>query len=163
MRPVYPGFLQLAGFISMKPEQHADKHREYFNHLIIGDDESSDKHEKFYDEYLSVMDLTSEFYLQTIKTVFQDFSLPLGKMTSRGRPVKLSNLTKTALLALEGEKDDIAGIGQSKAALTLAKNLSASKKHHYLQKDVGHYGIFSGSKYRQFVVPIIKDFIKKHD
>ena len=162
-RQVYPGFLQLAGFISMKPDQHIEKHREYFNHLVIGDEESSDKHEEFYDEYLSVMDLPAEFYLQTIKTVFQDFDLPHGKMTSRGRPVKLSNLKKTALLALEGEKDDIAGIGQSKAALILAKNLPETKKTYYLQKDVGHYGIFNGRKFREFVIPVIREFIKKHD
>ncbi len=163
MRPVYPGFLQLAGFISMKPESHIEKHRQYFNHLIIGDGESAEKHEEFYDEYLSVMDLTAEFYLQTIKVVFQDFALPQGKMVSRGRPVNLANLRETALLALEGEKDDISGVGQSKAALKLAKNLPESKKQYHLQKGVGHYGIFNGSKFREFVVPVIREFIKKHD
>jgi poly(3-hydroxybutyrate) depolymerase len=163
MRPVYPGFLQLAGFISMKPEQHAQKHHDYFNHLIIGDEDSAEKHEKFYDEYLSVMDLTAEFYLQTIKTVFQDFALPLGKMKSRGRPVNMANIRRTALLALEGEKDDIAGVGQSKAALTLSKNLPEKMKQYHLQPDVGHYGIFSGSKYREHIVPIMRDFVKKHD
>jgi poly(3-hydroxybutyrate) depolymerase len=162
-RKVYPGFLQLMGFISMKPDHHFDKHRDYFNHLIEGDEESADKHEEFYDEYLSVMDITSEFYLQTIKKVFQDFDLPLGNFKSRGREVNLKNVRNTAVLALEGEKDDIAGVGQSKAALALCKNLVESKKQYHLQKDVGHYGIFNGSKFRQFVVPMVKKFIEKHD
>ncbi len=161
-RLVYPGFLQLASFISLKPESHIEKHKQYFQHLVSGDGESAEKHEKFYDEYLSVMDIPAEFYLQTIKTVFQDFALPLGKMTSRGRPVKLSNIKRTAMLALEGEKDDISGLGQSKAALKLAKNLPKSKKQYYLQKEVGHYGIFSGRKFREQVVPVIYDFVKKH-
>jgi len=162
-RSVYPGFLQLASFISLKPESHIEKHKQYFNHLVIGDGESADKHEKFYDEYLSVMDIPAEFYLQTIKTVFQDFALPLGKMTSRGREVNLKNIRKTALLTLEGEKDDISGLGQSKAALKLAKNLSSKKKEYHMQKDVGHYGIFSGRKYREQVVPVIYKFVKKHN
>lgn len=161
-RRVYPGFLQLAGFIAMKPESHADKHHEYFNHLVEGDGDSAEKHEKFYDEYLSVMDLTAEFYLQTIKKVFQDFDLPKGNFTSRGREVKLSNVRKTALLALEGENDDIAGVGQSHAALALCSNLPDSKKHYYLQKGVGHYGVFNGSKFREFVVPVIREFIAKN-
>lgn len=162
-RRVYPGFLQLMGFISMKPEQHIEKHRDYFNHLVIGDEESSDKHEQFYDEYLSVMDITEEFYLQTIKKVFQDFDLPLGKFKSRGRPANLKNVRKTALLTLEGEKDDISGLGQSKAAMNLCCNLPNTKKQYYLQMGVGHYGIFNGSKFRDAVVPVIKKFIEKHD
>lgn len=162
-RQVYPGFLQLASFISMKPESHIEKHKQYFQHLVEGDGESAEKHEKFYDEYLSVMDIPAEFYLQTIKTVFQDFALPLGKMVSRGREVNLKNIKKTAMLALEGEKDDISGLGQSKAALKLAKNLSSKKKEYYMQKDVGHYGIFSGRKFREQVVPVIYKFAKKHD
>lgn len=161
-RRVYPGFLQLAGFISMKPEQHYQKHRDYFNHLVEGDGDNADKHEKFYDEYLSVMDLSADFYLQTIKKVFQDFDLPRGKFTSRGRPVKMENIRKTALLALEGERDDIAGVGQSKAALKLCANLPDNKKDYYLQMGVGHYGVFSGSKFREFVVPVIRKFIAKN-
>jgi len=160
-RKVYPGFLQLAGFISMKPEQHMEKHREYFDDLVKGDGESSDKHEEFYDEYLSVMDLTAEFYLQTIKKVFQDFDLPKGEFVSRGRKVSLADVKKTALLALEGEKDDIAGVGQSKAALKLCSNLAESKKQYHLQMGVGHYGVFNGRKFREFVVPVIRDFVKK--
>ena len=162
-RKVYPGFLQLIGFISMKPDQHIEKHRDYFNHLVEGDDESADRHEQFYDEYLSVMDITSEFYLQTIKKVFQDFDLPMGKFTSRGRPVNLKNVRKTALLTLEGEKDDIAGVGQSKAAMNLCCNLPNTKKQYYLQMGVGHYGVFNGSKFRDQVVPVIKKFIEKHN
>ncbi|PIR32106.1 MAG: hypothetical protein COV36_05195 [Alphaproteobacteria bacterium CG11_big_fil_rev_8_21_14_0_20_44_7] len=161
-RKVYPGFLQLAGFLSMKPDDHIQKHKDYFNHLIEGDGESAEKHEKFYDEYLSVMDITAEFYLQTIKKVFQDFDLPQGKFESRGRPVRMEHITKTALIALEGENDDIAGVGQSHAALTLCKNLAKSKKHYHLQKDVGHYGIFNGRRFREFVVPVIKEFTEKH-
>lgn len=162
-RKVYPGFLQLMGFISMKPEQHYEKHRDYFNHLIIGDEESADRHEQFYDEYLSVMDITSEFYLQTIKKVFQDFDLPLGKFKSRGRPANLKNVRRTALLTLEGEKDDIAGLGQSKAAMDLCCNLPNTKKQYYMQKGVGHYGIFNGTKFREQVIPVIKKFIEKHN
>lgn len=162
-RQVYPGFLQLASFISLKPESHVEKHKQYFNHLVEGDGESADKHEKFYDEYLSVMDIPAEFYLQTIKTVFQDFSLPLGKLKSRGRDVNLKSIRKTALLALEGEKDDISGLGQSKAALKLTRNLPSKKKEYHMQKDVGHYGIFSGRKFREKVVPVIYKFAKKHD
>ncbi len=161
-RRVYPGFLQLAGFIAMKPESHADKHKEYFEHLVEGDGDSAEKHEKFYDEYLSVMDLTAEFYLQTIKKVFQDFDLPQGKFESRGRAVKLENVRKTSLLALEGERDDIAGVGQSKAALGLCSNLADEKKHYHLQPEVGHYGVFNGSKFRKFVVPVIRKFVQKH-
>ena len=161
-RRVYPGFLQLAGFISMKPEQHMEKHREYFDNLVKGDGENADKHEEFYDEYLSVMDLTADFYLQTIKKVFQDFDLPKGKFKSRGRVANMANITKTALLALEGEKDDIAGVGQSKAALKLCSNLADSKKQYHLQMGVGHYGVFNGRKFREFVVPVIRDFVKKH-
>lgn len=162
-RNVYPGFLQLAGFLSMKPHDHIEKHKEYYEHLVEGDGDNSEKHEKFYDEYLSVMDITAEFYLETIKKVFQDFDLPQGKYTSRGRPVKMEFVKKTALLALEGEKDDIAGVGQSHAALGLCKNLAKEKKHYHLQKDVGHYGIFNGSRFRKFVVPVLQDFIAKHD
>lgn len=162
-RAVYPGFLQLASFISMNPESHFEKHKEYYENLIKGDGESAEKHEKFYDEYLSVMDIPAEFYLQTIKTVFQDFALPLGKMQSRGRPANLANIKETALMALEGEHDDISGIGQSKAALKLAKKLPNSKKEYYMQKGVGHYGIFNGHKFREFVVPEIYKFVKKHD
>lgn len=161
-RKVYPGFLQLAGFLSMKPEDHFEKHKQYFNHLIEGGGDSAEKHEKFYDEYLSVMDITAEFYLQTIKKVFQDFDLPQGNFVSRGRYVNLEAVENTALLALEGEKDDIAGVGQSAAALNLAKNLAKSKKHYHLQKDVGHYGIFNGSRFRKFVVPVIEQFCNKH-
>jgi len=162
-RKVYPGFLQLMGFISLKPESHVEKHREYFNHLVVGDDESAEKHEQFYDEYLSVMDITAEYYLETIKKVFQDFDMPHGKFTSRGRPANLKSVKKTALLTLEGEKDDISGIGQSKAAMKLCSNLPDSKKQYYLQKDVGHYGIFNGSKFREQVIPVMRKFIEKHD
>lgn len=161
-RRVYPGFLQLAGFIAMKPESHADKHKEYYEHLIEGDGDSAEKHEKFYDEYLSVMDLTAEFYLQTIKKVFQDFDLPEGKFESRGRPANMSSIKETALLALEGENDDIAGVGQSKAALALCSNLPESKKQYHLQMGVGHYGVFNGSKFREHVVPVIRKFVAEN-
>jgi poly(3-hydroxybutyrate) depolymerase len=163
MRPVYPGFLQLAGFISMNLERHIDSHIELYKNLVCDEEQQAQNRIKFYDEYLSVMDLPAEFYLQTIKEVFQEFSLATGKLTSRGRKVDLSAITKTALLGIEGEKDDIAAVGQTKASLKLCSNIPESKKHYYMQKGVGHYGVFSGSKFREFIVKEIKDFIYKYD
>ncbi|MFN7039001.1 MAG: polyhydroxyalkanoate depolymerase [Alphaproteobacteria bacterium] len=158
MRPVYPGFIQLTGFVSMNFSKHYDSHMNLFKMIIEGDQEGANKIRSFYDEYFSVMDLPAEFYLQTIKQVFQDHELPKGIMISRGRKINPASITKCALFGIEGEKDDISGLGQTKAALTICKNIPQDKKHYYMQKEVGHYGVFSGSKFRKFIVPLIKDF-----
>lgn len=158
-RKVFPGFLQLTGFISMNLQRHIDSHVDMFKNLLIEDDTKADLQKKFYDEYLSVMDLTEEFYLQTIKEVFQDYALARGNLVSKGRKVNLDAITKCALLGIEGEKDDIAAVGQTREALHLCKNIPASMKRYHLQKDVGHYGAFSGSKFKKFIVPVIRDFV----
>lgn len=163
MRHVYPGFLQLAGFISLNIERHITSHLNLFNSLLIEDDKQAERQEKFYDEFLSVMDLPAEFYLQTIKEVFQDFAIAKGTLVSRGRKVDLESITKSALLGIEGEHDDIAAVGQTRTALTLCKSIPNTMKKYYIQKGVGHFGVFSGSKFRKFIVPIIKDFVYKFD
>lgn len=162
MRRVYPGFMQLNGFMQMNLGRHMMEHFKLFQHLVEGDGDSAEAHRKFYNEYLSVMDLPAEFYLQTIKTAFQDHSLPKGAMTSRGRKVDPRAITKTALLTVEGEKDDISGLGQTRAAHKLCKNLPDKKKVHYLQKEVGHYGIFNGRRFREQIIPVITDFIRSN-
>jgi poly(3-hydroxybutyrate) depolymerase len=162
MRKVYPGFLQLSGFMAMNYERHATAHQEFYQHLVDGDGDSADKHREFYDEYLAVMDLTAEFYLQTVETVFVKHLLPNGLMTHRGRLVRTETIRRTALLTVEGERDDISGVGQTKAAQTLCSNLSYDMKQHYLAMGVGHYGVFNGSRYRSDIQPRIADFIRKH-
>ncbi|MDA5194283.1 polyhydroxyalkanoate depolymerase [Govanella unica] len=162
MREVYPGFLQLAGFMAMNFDRHMDAHYGMFQHLVEGDEESADASRRFYEEYRSVMDMPAEFYLQTIRQVFLEYHIPLGIMTSRGRKVDLGAITKTALLTVEGELDDISGAGQTRAALDLCVNLPASKKEHYEQLQVGHYGIFNGGKWRKFIAPHVKAFIRAH-
>ena len=163
MRRVYPGFMQLTGFMTMNLDRHIDAHVNLFNHLVEGDGESSEAHRKFYNEYLAVMDITAEFYLETVKEVFQKHSLPKGEFIYRDERVRPELITETALLTLEGERDDISGVGQTYAAQKLCTGLAKAKKHHYMQKGVGHYGIFNGSKFRKFVVPVISNFINKHD
>jgi poly(3-hydroxybutyrate) depolymerase len=162
-RKVYPGFIQLTNFISMNFDKHMQSFHELFEHLVQGDLEEADKRRDFYDEYLAVMDLPAEFYLQTIKTVFQEHSLPKGEMIHRWHPVKVSAITRTALLAVEGELDDISGVGQTKAALDLATNVPTEMKHYHLQEKVGHYGIFNGGRWRREIAPVVKQFIRKHD
>lgn len=162
MRKVYPGFLQLFSFISMNLDKHIESHTQFFQHLVQGDEDEAHMHTKFYDEYLSVIDLPAEFYLQTLDVVFQRHLLPKGEMKYHNRFVDPGAITKTALLCLEGEFDDISGVGQTKAALDIAKNLPANKKKYHMEKGVGHYGIFNGSKFRKNVVPIIVDFMKQH-
>jgi poly(3-hydroxybutyrate) depolymerase len=159
MRDVYPGFLQLTGFMTMNLDRHMDAHRQLFWHLVEGDEESAEKHEVFYDEYMSVMDLTAEFYLQTVDRVFVNHDLPNGSYMHRGSLVDPSKITKTALLTVEGERDDISGVGQTEAAHDLCSNLPQEKKRHHLQLGVGHYGVFSGSRFRKDVVPMIVDFV----
>jgi len=159
-RQVYPGFLQLAGFLSMNLESHMMSHYEMFKHLTLGDQESADSTKRFYDEYLSVCDMTAEFYLQTIEHVFQKHSLPKGEFVHRGKPIDPDAIRDTALLAIEGERDDISGIGQTHAALGLAPHLPAKKKKYYLAEEVGHYGIFNGSKWRKRIAPVVEEWIR---
>ena len=162
-RKVYPGFLQLAGFLSMNFETHLMSHYEMFKHLTVGDHESAASTKRFYDEYLSVCDLTAEFYLETVEEVFQKHSLPRGKFVHRGKPIDPDAIRDTALLAIEGERDDISGIGQTRAALDLAAHLPAAKKQYHLAAEVGHYGIFNGSKWRTRIAPVVEDWIAAHD
>src|ERR1700712_2960715 len=161
-RRVYPGFLQLAGFIRMNLDRHRTAHWDMFNHLVQGDGDSAAKHREFYDEYLAVMDLTAEYYLQTVETVFIDHALPKGEMRHRGKPVDLTAIRSCALMAIEGEKDDITGIGQTRAALDLTPNLSAEKKAYHLQIGAGHYGVFNGSRFRAEIAPKITAFMEQN-
>ncbi|KLE34210.1 polyhydroxyalkanoate depolymerase [Aurantiacibacter luteus] len=159
-RRVYPGFLQLAGFMSMNLADHMMSHYEMFKHLTLGDTESATRTKQFYDEYLSVCDMTAEFYLQTIEHVFQNHSLPKGEFVHRGKAIDPGAIRDTALLAIEGELDDISGIGQTRAALQLAPRLPEAKKKYHLAKDVGHYGIFNGSKWRTKIAPVVEQFMR---
>ncbi|MEM7620967.1 MAG: polyhydroxyalkanoate depolymerase [Pseudomonadota bacterium] len=161
-RKVYPGFLQLTGFMTMNLDRHVSAHKDLFWHLVQGDGDSADKHRDFYDEYLAVMDLTAEFYLQTVETVFISHDLPKGRMTYRNQIIDLSKIKRVALMTIEGEKDDISGVGQCAAAQDLCTGLPATKKHHYEQPGVGHYGIFNGSRFRSEIAPRMTDFIKTH-
>ena len=161
-RRVYPGFLQLASFMSMNLGNHMLSHYEMFKHLTAGDDESAQVSKDFYDEYRSVADMTAEFYLQTVEEVFQTHSLPEGTFTHRGERVDLGAIDRTAILAVEGERDDISGIGQTKAALGLATGLDDDKKQYYLAEGAGHYGIFNGSKWRGKVAPTVEAFMAEY-
>ncbi len=160
-RAVYPGFLQLAGFMGMNLQRHADAHHAMFDHLVRGDGDSAARHRAFYDEYLAVMDLTAEFYLETIQRVFIDHDLPRGVFRHRGERVDLGAIRRCHLMAIEGEKDDITGIGQTKAALDLAVNLPESAKAYHLQPGAGHYGIFNGSRFRAEIVPLMRAFMER--
>ena len=162
MRRVYPGFLQLAGFMAMNMDRHVDAHRQMFQHLVQGDGESLDAKRAFYTEYRSVMDLSAEYYLQTIQTVFLEHRLPRGAMMHRTQKVDPSKITKVALQTIEGERDDISGIGQTKAAHTLASSLPEDMREHYEQEGVGHYGLFNGKRFSRDIAPRIKAFIAKH-
>ncbi|MEO8667682.1 MAG: polyhydroxyalkanoate depolymerase [Bauldia sp.] len=162
MRKVYPGFLQISGFLSMNLEKHMEAHRDFFGHLVKGDGDSADKHRDFYDEYMAVMDLTAEFYLQTVDTVFIHHQLPKGEMRHRGKLVKPASIKTVALLTIEGENDDISGLGQTKAAHDICTSIPASMKAHYMQPQVGHYGVFNGSRFRSEIAPRIADFIATH-
>jgi poly(3-hydroxybutyrate) depolymerase len=157
-REVYPGFLQLTGFMAMNIDRHVTAHLEFFDHLVTGDGDSARKHREFYDEYRAVMDLPAEFYLQTVDTVFVKHALPRGQMKHRGAPVDLSSIRRVGLLTVEGEYDDISGLGQTLAAQELCTNIPQSMKAHYQQNKVGHYGVFNGSRFRNEVVPRIREF-----
>jgi poly(3-hydroxybutyrate) depolymerase len=161
-RRVYPGFLQLAGFMSMNLGNHLMSHYEMFKHLTAGDEESAQATKDFYDEYRSVCDMTAEFYLQTVEEVFQKHSLPNGTFVHHGEVVDLGAIRDTALLAVEGERDDISGIGQTKAALDLATGLARAKKQYLLAEGAGHYGIFNGSRWRDKIAPVVEAFIARH-
>jgi len=163
MREVYPGFLQLNGFVSMNLDRHIEAHRNLFLNLVKGDGESAQKHREFYDEYLAVMDLAAEFYLQTVDTVFVRHALPQGDMKHRGRKVDPSAIRNVALMTVEGENDDISGVGQTEAAHRLCVNIPAEDKVHYLQPAVGHYGVFNGSRFRAEIAPRISDFVLSHN
>jgi len=160
MRPVYPGFMQLTGFMTMNLERHMNAHVDLFNNLVKGDCDPVKQHQDFYEEYLAVMDLTAEFYLQTIKTVFQDHALPKGAMKHHGTLVDCSAIQDTALMTVEGERDDICGLGQTEAAHDLCTGIPDDQKVHYVQEGVGHYGVFNGTRWRTEIQPRIREFIR---
>jgi poly(3-hydroxybutyrate) depolymerase len=160
MREVYPGFVQLTGFMTMNLERHTQAHLELFDNLVKGDCDSVEQHSRFYDEYLAVMDLTAEFYLQTVETVFQRHALPDRVMTHKGQLVDCSAIRKTALLTIEGERDDICGLGQTEAAHDLCPNIPVDERYHYVQKGVGHYGVFNGTRWRTEIQPRIREMIR---
>jgi poly(3-hydroxybutyrate) depolymerase len=162
-RAVYPGFLQLSGFMAMNLDRHFNAHVDMFNHLVRGDGDSAEKHRDFYDEYLAVMDLTAEYYMQTIETVFVRHALPKGEMTHRRTPIDLTAIRRCGLMTVEGENDDISGVGQTFAAHGLCVNIPAALKQHHLQKDVGHYGVFNGSRFRSQIAPKIVAFQQQVD
>ena len=162
MRRVYPGFLQLTSFISMNFDRHVNAHMRQFEHLVKGDDDSADGHRAFYDEYLAVMDLSAEFYLQTIEVVFKEHLLPRGEWVSRDRRINPAAI-ETALMTVEGELDDISGIGQTKAAHALTPNIPGARHVHWEQPRVGHYGIFNGRKWREQIMPRVRAFIREND
>lgn len=158
-RRVYPGFVQLYSFMSMNLDRHKEAHLNYLDHLMADDGDSADKHLEFYDEYLSVLDLTEEFYLQTVDYVFQRYLLPKGELVHRGRLVDPGQITDVALLTVEGENDDISGIGQTQAAHDLCANLPGDLKADYIQPHVGHYGVFNGRRFREEIYPRVRAFI----
>ncbi len=162
-RDVYPGFLQLTGFMTMNLDRHITAHKDLFMHLVRGDGDSADKHREFYDEYLAVMDLSAEFYLQTIDTAFVRHSLPCGTMTHRGRRVDPALIRRVPLMTVEGENDDITGLGQCAAAHVLCSGLRPEQRTHYVQAGVGHYGIFNGSRFRSEIAPRLSGFFRAND
>ncbi len=163
MRNVYPGFIQLTNFISMNLDKHIEAQHELFDHLVKGDDEAAEKKLAFYEEYLAVADLPAEFYLSTIRIVFQEHLLPKGELVVRWHKVKPEAIDRTAILCIEGGLDDISGVGQTKAALDITPRLPKARKHYHLQQNVGHYGLFNGGKWRREIAPVIEGFIRKHD
>lgn len=161
-RRVYPGFLQHAGFVAMNPRRHAQSHWEFYLHLREGDNESAEEHRKFYDEYNAVLDMPAEYYLETIKTVFQDHALPLGTWEVEGKLVKPQDIKDVALFTVEGELDDISGLGQTRAAHDLCAHIPKNMKQHFTAPKCGHYGIFSGRRWREVIAPKISEFIRAH-
>lgn len=159
-RKVYPGFVQLSGFMTMNLEKHRTAYKKLFDNLVKGDCDSANQHQVFYDEYLSVMDLPGEFYLDTVKTVFQEHSLPDKRLYHRGTLVDCADIKGTALMTVEGENDDICGLGQTEAAQDLCVNVPVDEKYHYVQPGVGHYGVFNGTRWRTEIQPRIREFIR---
>jgi poly(3-hydroxybutyrate) depolymerase len=162
-RKVYPGFVQLASFMSMNLGSHLMSHYGLFKHLVQGDGEGADSTKRFYDEYRSVCDMTAEFYLQTVDVVFQTHALPQGEFVHRGERVDLGAITDTAILCIEGERDDISGIGQTRAAIKVTPGVPDAKKKYHLAPEVGHYGIFNGSRWRSSIAPVVDEWIARHD
>ncbi|MCH7344890.1 polyhydroxyalkanoate depolymerase [Pelomonas sp. CA6] len=162
-REVYPGFLQHTGFVAMNPDRHVSSHYDYFLDLVRGDDDSAEAHRQFYDEYNAVLDMPAEYYLDTIKTVFQDFALVNGTWRVRGELVRPQDIRGTALLTVEGELDDISGAGQTRAAHELCSGIDKANQRHYDVQGAGHYGIFSGRRWREMVYPVIREFIAQYD
>jgi poly(3-hydroxybutyrate) depolymerase len=161
-RKVYPGFLQHAGFVAMNPGRHAKSHREFYMHLVAGDDEPAESHRQFYDEYNAVLDMPAEYYLDTIKIVFQEFRLPRGTWEVGGKPVRPQDITNVALFTVEGELDDISGAGQTQAAHDLCSGIPANMQQDFVAPKCGHYGIFSGRRWREMICPKIGEFIRAH-
>jgi poly(3-hydroxybutyrate) depolymerase len=162
-RRVYPGFLQHTGFVAMNPDRHASSHYDYFLDLVRGDEDSAESHRKFYDEYNAVLDLPAEYYLDTIKTVFQDFALVNGTWEVDGKLVRPQDIETSAMMTIEGELDDISGAGQTKAAHDLCTQIPVDRQFHYDVAGAGHYGIFSGRRWRDIVYPQVRDFIKRFE
>jgi poly(3-hydroxybutyrate) depolymerase len=162
MRQVYPGFLQHVGFVAMNPDRHLTAHWDYYHHLLRGDGDSAEAHRRFYDEYNAVLDMPAEYYLDSVKTVFQDFALPKGRLFVRGELVRPQAIRDIALLTVEGELDDISGNGQTEAAHALCLNIPRARREHFLAPGVGHYGIFSGRRWREMIYPRVREFIRKN-
>ncbi len=162
MRRVYPGFLQHLGFVAMNPDRHLIAHWDYYHRLMQGNGESAEAHRRFYDEYNAVLDMPAEYYLDTVKTVFQDYALPRGRMFVREELVRPQAIRDTALLTVEGELDDISGHGQTEAAHGLCLNIPRERREHFVAPGVGHYGIFSGRRWREMVFPKVRDFLRAY-
>ena len=158
-RKVYPGFVQLTAFMMMNLNRHVDAHLDMFTHLAVGRATEADRLKVFYDEYFAVLDLTAEFYLETVARVFQQHLLPKGELVWRNRRVDPRAIRRTALLTVEGERDDICSVGQTMAAHTLCSNIFANRKRHHLQPGVGHYGVFSGAKWANQIYPVVRNVI----
>lgn len=163
LRRVYPGFMQISAFVSMNPERHANSFLELYQHAVNDETEKADTIRAFYEEYFAMMDLCADFYLQTVRMVFQEHLLPLGKFEYRGRPIDLGAIRRSALLTVEGERDDICSVGQTLAAQDLCSGIKPYKKHHHIQTGVGHYGVFSGRRWDAEVYPMVRDFIHFND
>ncbi len=161
-RKVYPGFLQHTGFVAMNPERHAASHWDYYQSLLRGDEEDAEQHRRFYDEYNAVLDMAAEYYLETIQVVFQEFRLAEGTWVIGGELVRPQDIKKTALFTIEGELDDISGSGQTRAAQELCSGIPEKNKQHFTAEKCGHYGIFSGRRWRTIIYPQLRDFILEH-
>ena len=158
-RQVYPGFVQLTAFVSMNLERHIKQHIDLANHIAQGEKEKAEIIKNFYDEYFAVMDLSAEFYIETVRDVFQEHLLPQGKLMHRGRPVNPASIKRMGLMTVEGEKDDICSIGQTLAAQDLCTGVRTYRKVHHMQAGVGHYGVFSGRRWNNEIYPLLRDFV----